>query len=127
VHFKNGDHLSFRSHHGQYLVAEGDKKTVNANRGQVGPWEKWTVGVNGGSTISLKSAHGALLSAQPNGTLEANRPAVGPWEQFHVVLGQKGIGLKTAHNTFLCAEPNGTANCNRQNQDIWESFTIQNA
>ena len=69
--------------HGKYLVAESDG-TANANRGAIGPWEKFTLVTHPDGSVSLRSHHGKYLVAESDGRLNANRSAIGPWEKFRV-------------------------------------------
>ena len=120
----NAEIVSIQGNFGKYVVAEGDQKTVNANRDAVGPWEKWEMTRNG-NMVTFKSNFGKFMSAQPNGTIEANRGTVGPWEQFQVQdIGGGLVYFRTAHGTYLTAEPAGTFVGNRKAAGNWERFKI---
>ncbi|MEZ4451215.1 MAG: Cys-every-fifth RiPP peptide CefA [Nannocystaceae bacterium] len=92
-HVAYGDVISLRSVHGKYVVAE-DNGTANANRGAIGPWEKWIVVRSGagasdvfvthGDVLSLRSWKNLYLVAEDNGAANANRAAIGPWEQWTI-------------------------------------------
>src|SRR5438445_218142 len=77
---------------GKYVAAENggdDAGEVHANRIAVGPWERWSMVQQGGSTVNLRSDNGHFLSAQlqsPDVPLNATRTAAGPWETFTVVV-----------------------------------------
>ena len=77
-------------------------------------------------SITLKTAHGKYLSAQPNGTLEANRDKAQGWEYFTVErnpVDRKAVSFKTAHGKYICAEPSGAVVANRDAAKGWEAFT----
>ena len=94
-----------------------------ANRGAVGPWEKFAVHSHGGNVVSLKAANGRWVTCEAgNKRMTSNRVAIGPWEKFTVVNHGVGASLKTAHNTFVVAEKNGVLNCNRGAIGPWEKF-----
>ena len=133
--------ICLRAHNGRnYVVSEGDKRSVNANRRGCGPWEKHTIyDVNGGSlnsgdTIYIRTHHGRYWSAQPNGNLEANRTARGGWEKFRIykargsgrIYNGNRIGLYSYHRRWVVAEGGGGRNVrvNRTGRGAWETFTL---
>jgi hypothetical protein len=127
-----------------YVVAEGDKGTINANRPHCQAWEKHTLIVlNGGKLmhgdkVALRTHWGRYWSAQPNGRLEANRTALKSWETFTIRKmagpGGKvvGYGSKVAfqghHKKYIVAEGAGgkNVNANRPHAKQWETFTLIN-
>lgn len=126
-----------------FMVAEGDRQTVNANRIWCSVWEKFTiVDINGGrlrngDLVHVISAHGKYMSAQPDGRLVANRNWPGAWETFKIrrigVLGPRKIrsghrvALRTVHGTWLSAENGGgwQVAANRPFRNAWETFKIR--
>ncbi len=142
LQFKLALYMSLRSAHGKYVVAEGNGgSTVNANRGAIGSWEKFTMVnadkaagcVKDGDKVYLKTDVGYYYSAQSNGNLDADRKAAYSWETFTVINHsnpggciQNGntISLKSVHNKYVVAESNGAANANRSAIGSWERFTV---
>ncbi|MGA0395150.1 MAG: ricin-type beta-trefoil lectin domain protein, partial [Rhodospirillales bacterium] len=135
--------VCLRAHNNKhYVVAEGNKKTVNANRPHCKGWEKHTlIDLNGGSLmhgdkVAFRTAHGRYWSAQPNGNLEANRTKLQSWETFRIykVAGSGGktirskdkIGIYGAHKKWVVAEGGGGKNVrvNRPKRSTWETFTL---
>ena len=125
-----------------YVVAESNKKTVNANRPHCQAWERHTlIDLNGGTLINgdkiaLRTHWGRYWSAQPNGRLEANRTALKSWETFTIrkVGGPGGkvisygskVGFLGAHRKYVVAENAGgkIVNVNRPHMKQWETFTL---
>jgi len=125
-----------------YVVAESNKKTVNANRTACKDWEKHTlVELNGGALVhgdqvAFWTHHKRYWSAQPNGNLEANRTKRQSWETFPIykVSGSQGkeiknkdkIGILGAHKKWVVAEGNGGKNvrANRSKRGAWETFQL---
>ena len=65
-------------------------------------------------TVSLRSAHGKYLSAQPDGRAEWNRDHADHWEYFQVEQRHNGkIALKGAHGMYLSAQLDGSVQINR--------------
>jgi len=141
---KMNDLISLKSYHGKYLVAEADGR-LNANRDQVGPWEKFTIldpnntastrEVRYGDVISLRSYHGKYVVAEADGKAKADRTAIGPWEKWTILepnnpnsrasIPDDGkIALKSFHGKYLVAEANHTVNANRAAIGPWETWAI---
>ena len=57
--------MVLRSHHDKWMCA--DRDTLIANRGEVGPWEKFTPIPMGGNTVAIRSDFGKYLVAEKNG------------------------------------------------------------
>ena len=74
--------MVLRSHHDKWMCA--DRDTLIANRGEVGPWEKFTPIPMGGNTVAIRSDFGKYLVAEKNGKANANRPTAQAWEKFYV-------------------------------------------
>jgi hypothetical protein len=123
-----------------FVVAENDKKTVNADRTACGAWETFSIGdLNGGALengdkVTLKAHHQRYLSAQPNGHLEANRTKAEAWEAFTIIRAEGSgqiksfdrVGLQGAHGKWLVAEGAGGKNVkvDRKAMGAWETFII---
>ena len=124
------ERMVLKSGHGKWLCAEHN--TLVANRGEPGPWEKFTPIPQGGNTVALRSDFGKYMVAEKNGSANINREKVSAWEKFYVYkcvgegavgAGKTGIAFKSfAFNKFLVAEPNGTVNCNRDIAGGWEKW-----
>lgn len=126
-----------------YMVAEGDRRSINANRVWCSLWERFTVidrnggRLRNGDLVHVRSIHGKYLSAQPDGRLEANRNFPGVWETFRIrkigALGPRKIrsgnriALRTVHGTWLTAEGGGgmRVSANRPVRNVWETFRIR--
>merc|ERR1712039_218085 len=95
-----------------------------ANRGAVGPWEKFYVhSLNGANFVGLKANNGRWVTCEANTKrMTSNRVGLGPWEKFLVINHGIGASLKSIHNTFVVAERNGVVNCNRGAIGPWEKF-----
>jgi hypothetical protein len=141
---KMNDLISLKSSHGKYLVAEADGR-LNANRDQIGPWEKFRIldpnniastrEVRYGDIISLHSDHGKYVVAEADGRANANRDAIGPWEKWTIldpnnpnsgsVIPDDGrIALKSFHGKYMVAEADHTVNANRDAIGPWEIWAI---
>ena len=123
------ERIVLKSAHGKWMCAEHHQ--LVANRGEVGPWEKFTPIPQGGNVVALKSDHGKYVVAESNGQANVNRSQVAAWEKFYVykcvgegsMAGKPCIAFKSlAHNKFLVAEPDGTVNCNRNACGPWEKW-----
>jgi hypothetical protein len=91
-----GNDIALWSHQGYFSrQANG---TVEANRSQVGVWEKWSFEDNGDGTVSLKSIYSSNYLIAENGggdACNANRPNKGVFEKFHRLDVPGGIALRT--------------------------------
>ena len=126
-----------------YVVAERDKKTVNANRPRCDIWEHHAlIDLNGGQLLSgdkvaLRTYWKLYWSAQPNGRLEANRSKLDIWEKFtirkmsgpggRVITYGNKVAFLGAHKKYVVAEKAGGAvvNVNRAAPKQWETFLIE--
>jgi ElaB/YqjD/DUF883 family membrane-anchored ribosome-binding protein len=141
-----GDYsVSFRTHTGQYLVAEGGGGgVVNANRAAPGPWETFRLtDLNGGTLqsgddIHLATHNGMFVVAEGGGggVVNANRPRASHWERFtlrkvrgssgHIIRSGDTIALLARNGQYVVAEGGGggVVNANRPARGPWEEFTI---
>ena len=116
--------VTLRSHHGKYVVAESNH-SVNANRDQAGPWEKFEYIKHDDGTVSFKSHHNRYLVAESNGACNCNRDKIGPWEKWTELRhGDGTVSYRSAHGKFLVAEKNGKLNANRAEMGPWEKFHL---
>jgi hypothetical protein len=73
-------------------------------------WEVFTLIVVDASesTVALRSSHGTLLSAHPDGRFAANKREVGVWETLRLLEDETGrVALRTSHGTFVSARDPG--------------------
>lgn len=98
---------------GYYVTAEnGGASELAANRGAVGPWEKFTLIFNDDDTVSLKSwANGRYVTADNAGanTLIANRTTIGASEKFTLAWNSDGTHSLTSVLTGRYVRSAGTA------------------
>lgn len=140
----NFPQISLKSAHNKYLVAENNGgNDVNANRTNVGPYEKFVLTnpdsdpeiIKSGDIVHLRTGNGYYFSACPgNGHLNADKTAENSWETFKLVNHTDATGhiqtgdiislQSTASNKYIVAESNGTAFCNRASAGAWEKFTV---
>lgn len=112
----------------------GDGNSMSANRGAVGPWEKFAVEYQGGDVFAFKAWNGKYVCCNNGQNMQANRGALGPWEKFYVYTtndkgwgvkdnGDKYVALKSvAFNKWVVAEGNDALNCNRDAPGPWEKW-----
>lgn len=79
--------VTLQASSGKFVAAEcggDDDGILHANRDTAGEWENFYALPSSDGTLTLRSSHGRLLSAEGGGgaAVHANRAAVGPWEQF---------------------------------------------
>jgi hypothetical protein len=105
-----------------------------ANRGAVGPWERFYVEDRGGGYVALKAMVNNRYVCADNGgasSLIANRTGVGQWETFKWVdLGNGNFGLiAQANGRYVTAESGGSQPliANRTGLGAWETFRWENA
>lgn len=79
---------------------------VSSNVRKLAYWELFTLIVVDASesTVALRSSHGTLLSAHPDGRFAANKREVGVWETLRLLEDDTGrVALRTMHGTFVSA------------------------
>jgi len=120
-----GKTIALKSFHNRYVVAESNGR-ANANRGGIGPWEKFKVELLGNFKIALKSFHNKYLVSEWFGGANANRVIRGPWEIFTIeFVDDKRVAFKSHFNKYLVAESNGRLKANRDVRGPWEIFTLE--
>jgi hypothetical protein len=91
-----------------YLCAEyGGGGAVNADRPEIGDWERWNLVDNKDGTFSLQAANGSFLCAEEGGdqALVADREKIGKWESFVLErVGTKSY-LKASSGKYVSAQP----------------------
>ena len=116
--------VSLLGSHGKYAVAEADG-TMNANRDEVGPWERFILVTNADGTVSFCTYHGKFVVAEENGNLNADRVQIGPWEKFTMISNPDDtVSFQSYHGQYLVAEPDGSMNANRAEIGPWEKFQL---
>lgn len=116
--------VSLRSHHGKWVVAEGDGK-ANANRGRVGEWEIFTMITHPDGKVSFLGHHGKYLVAEADGSVNANRSHAREWEKWTMINHRDGtVSFRSHHGKYLVAEGDGRLNANRPHMKEWERFRL---
>ncbi|MBD1373566.1 Vps62-related protein [Hazenella sp. IB182357] len=134
--------VSFRSASQKYLVAESDGgKNVNANRNQVGVWERFnlkratpaedTSCIKNGDYVNIETGSGYYLRATDKGSLDARASQPKSWEKFQLInhtdkssclASGDQISLKTIHGKYVVGENDGDAHADRSKIGSWEKF-----
>jgi LGFP repeat len=102
---------------------------VHADRGEVGPWETFSLGqVNDSGEVALLSWQG-FLSARSGGggNVYGNRPQVGEWERWRLIDNHDGtISLQTHDQHYLKAIGGGDSYCQANGEGVgpWERFFL---
>ena len=116
--------VSLLGSHDKYAVAEADG-TMNANRDEVGPWERFILITNADDTVSFCTYHGKFVVAEENGNLNADRVQIGPWEKFKMIQNPDDtVSFQSHHGQYFVAEPDGSMNANREEIGPWEKFRL---
>ena len=119
----------------KYVVAENNgNDPLIANRGAVGPWEKFDLIDLGNDKIALRAqANGRYVCAenQGNAPLIANRDAIGSWERFTLIHNADGtVSLRAEANGMLVVAEDGGSKpliANRSAIGQWEKFYLATA
>lgn len=98
---EGADRIVLKSHHGKWLCSDHD--TLIANRGEAGPYEKFTPEPHPDATIAFKTHFGKYLCAEKNGKTSANRGSAREYERFYVYkcsgegagAGKEGLAFKS--------------------------------
>ena len=76
--------------------------------------------------VTLRSAHGRYLCAEPDGSVVADRLQAAAYEAWLVEPMSGGrVALRSIHGRYLCAEPDGHVVANRERADAYETWTPQ--
>jgi hypothetical protein len=128
--------ISIRANaNGQYVCADLNRMNppeLIANRGAVGPWEKFYVQDMGGGNVALRAMANSdwvcadLQRQSSNPNLIANRTAASTWETYKWIdLGNQDFALVSqANGLYVCAENAGSSplNASRSARGAWETF-----
>lgn len=102
---------------------------VHANRGAVGPWEKFLLVSLTPSNVAMGSWRGYFCAENGGGgPVHANRAQIGPWETATLVRNPSGtVSLRSQNGNYLCAENGGGSVCNWNRTAIgeWEQFWME--
>merc|ERR1712072_794771 len=115
---------------------DGAGNQMTANRGEVGPWEKfYPVNIPGQQwQVALKAWNGKYVVCHEGKTMQANRAKIGPWEKFNVYATNDCKGFTMGEGTacvafynpafkkWVVAENNKNLMCNRAKAGPWEKF-----
>eukprot|EP00727_Mastigamoeba_balamuthi_P001365 m51a1_g11225 hypothetical protein (128) ;mRNA; r:15226-15609 len=77
--------------------------------------------------VSLRTAHGLYVTAQPGGVVTADRPTVSGCEKFVVEPSAKVLGrltLRTCYSTYVGVNTEGVVSANMAQAAEWESFLV---
>jgi len=112
----------------KYVSSEDGRRSMQANRDNIGEWETFMVQASTGEMVSFKGSNGKYVSSE-NGAkaMNCNRDAVGSWEKFTLVsLGDNVYAIKGNNGKYVSHE-NGHSKgifCNRDAIGSWEKFII---
>jgi hypothetical protein len=103
---------------------------VHANRGAVGPWEKFLLVTLTPNNVAMSSWRGFFCAEGDGGhDVHANRGVVGPWETHSLVRNGDGTVSFNHNGHFLVAENGGgdgsVCNWNRTAIGPWEKFWME--
>ena len=108
----NSGKIAPKSVHGKYLGVRS-LMVVLSGIAIASDWEFFELGERDGRKITLRSAHGKHVSAQPDGTVQINRDHAPPngWEEFTVETrpgptpgdAHDFVNLKSVHGKYLSA------------------------
>jgi len=102
---------------------------VLADRGAVGPWEKFLLVALTPQHVAMSSWCG-YFSAEDGGgqAVHANRRAIGPWETATLIRNPNNtVSLQAPAGHYLTAETGGGRECNWNRTAIgpWEQFWME--
>lgn len=103
---------------------------VHADRGAVGPWEKFTLQPLNPDKVAIASWQGYFCAERDGGhDVHANRKAIGPWEAHRMIRNDDGT-VSFEHNGFHLVAENGggggsVCNWNRGAIGEWEKFRME--
>lgn len=115
------------------IFAGGDSPNpgdVYANRGAVGPWEKFMLLTLTPNNVAMSSWRGYFSAERDGGhDVHANRPHILYWETHSLIHNEDGT-VSFSHNGFFLAAENGggegsVCNWNRTTIGPWEKFWME--
>jgi len=115
------------------IFAGGDSPNpgdVHANRGAVGPWEKFMLVTLTPNNVAIGSWRGYFCAERDGGhDVHANRPHILPWENHSLIRNEDGT-VSFSHNGFFLVAENGggdgsVCNWNRTAIGPWEKFWME--
>ena len=106
----------------RWFCAESDNKTIIANRGTIGPWEKFDISSPKPGYFAIKAWTGRYLSAAANGVVTISSSDVGDNETWSIFMRNHAIALKSSRGKYLSAEPNGQLKANQSSITDYEQF-----
>ena len=114
--------LALKTSRKRWLCAESDKQTIKADRGSIGPWEKFEIISSKPGFFSIKAWTGCYLSAAANGIVKISSTNVGPNEVWSLFIRNHAIALKSSHGKYLSAQPNGILEAKQGSISNYEQF-----
>eukprot|EP00296_Roombia_truncata_P007561 JP446005.1.p1 GENE.JP446005.1~~JP446005.1.p1 ORF type:complete len:682 (+),score=283.22 JP446005.1:22-2046(+) len=143
-----GSKLALKTHHGKFIVAEGDGSANANSKHRSSQQEAFTIinaqatnskgMVRFGDTIALKSYANKWVVAEKSGEANANRVGLGPWEKFTILSTKNhksraivrmddSVAFHSVHGKYLVAENDGRLRANRPHRRSYETFYIKKA
>ena len=125
--------VTLKASNGKFIAAEcggDDVGLLNANRDAAGEWEQYYLRPAADGTVSIRTSHGRLLSAEGGGghELHANRTALGAWEAFKLegtLTDGATISLKANDDQhYVSASAAPEVNAKATSAGATEQFTL---
>ena len=103
---------------------------VHADRGAVGPWEKFALVTLNPDRVAMLSWRGYFCAEQDGGhDVHANRPHILPWENHRLIRNHDGTVSFEHNGRYFVAENGGgggsVCNWNRGAIGPWEKFWME--
>ena len=114
--------LALKTSRKRWLCAEADNQTIKADRGSIGPWEKFELVSQKSGYFSIKAWTGRYLSASANGAVNIASANVGPNETWAIFTRNHALALKSSHGNYLSAQPNGLLEARQSSIGNYEQF-----
>lgn len=114
--------LALKTSRKRWLCAESDNQTIKANRGSIGPWEKFELSSSKPGYFSIKAWTGRYLSAAANGKVTISSSNIGQNETWSIFTRNHAIALKSSHGKYLSAQPNGMLEAAQSTISNYEQF-----
>ena len=124
--------VTLKASNGKFVAAAcggDDVGVLTADRDTAGEWEQFYVRPQADGTVSLRTSHGRLLSAEGGGghELRANRTALGPWEAFKLegtLTDGATISLKTGDDQHYVSASGPVVNAQATSAGATEQLTL---
>ena len=117
--------LAMKTSKNRWLCAESDNQTIIANRGTIGPWEKFDISSPKPGYFAIRAWTGRYLSAATNGVVNISSSDIGRNETWSIFTRNHAIALKSSHGKYLSAQPNGHLEATQTSISDYEQFYHQ--